>query len=62
MKIVAKQGYAALKLKNGPRRPLGGAGAEFLASGDLPIMPRPNFRKKNFCLGTTWLVLREAYS
>ena len=49
MKIVAKQGYAALKLKNGPRRPLGGAGAEFLASGDLPIMPRPDFRKNFFC-------------
>jgi len=62
MKIVAKQGYAALKLKNGPRRPLGGAGAEFLASGDLPIMPRPDFRKKFFAQLTMCMVLREAYS
>ena len=41
-----KQGCAALKSENGPRRPLEGAGAGFLVSGDLTIMPRPNFRKK----------------
>ena len=45
-KIVTKQGCAALKSKNGPRSPLGGSGAGFLVSQDLPIMPRPNFRKK----------------
>ena len=50
-KIVTKQGCAALKSKNGPRSPLGGSGAGFLVSGDLPIMPQPNFWKKNFALG-----------
>ena len=33
-----------------PPQALGGAGAGFLVSGDLTIMPRPNFRKKKFCL------------